>query len=291
MLSMTGFGRGVIVKDTRKITIEVKSVNGRYLDIIFRMPRSLGFIEEVLRQTINSSLKRGSVEVIVHFENTSTDTKKVVLDFSLANEFVEAAKTLRTQYMLDYDFNTTALLRSPEVAKIEFSDDDPVVITALAKNAITAALEELIKMRKAEGAVIKANLKDLSMSLATHLKKIEKRVPFVISDYRKKLTSRIVEVLQSVEIDQARLLNEVAFFADKVDISEEINRLYAHLEQFNKSLELSEPIGRKLDFISQEIHREANTLGIKCTDIETTAFVLLLKNDLEKIKEQIRNVE
>ena len=288
---MTGFGKGECSENGKKITIELKTVNNRYLEIGTRVPKSLGFCDEIIRSEIQKRLSRGSVDVFFSFENKAEDAKEIMIDMPLAGEYVKTAKKLRTEFMLDYDYNTTALLRSPEVVKIEHAKDEPDLIVKLTQTAVKSALDEVIKMREKEGNAIKSNLADLVRCMIKSLTAITKRAPQIVTEYRSKLENRMKEILQGVEIDQARLLNEVAFFADKTDVSEEIQRLSSHFDQFVKSLESKDPQGRKLDFIAQEMNREINTIGSKCNDLTAANAVITLKNDLEKIKEQIRNVE
>jgi len=291
MKSMTGFGSGSAVLDTKKVTIELKVVNNRFLEFNARLPKSLTFCEDTIKKTINKLIKRGTVDCFFNYENTSSDTKAITVDFALAEEYVVAAKKLRTEFMLESDFNTTALLRSPEVVKIDLKKDDPEVIAKLAKEATEVALKALDKMRIEEGKSIKTHLTSLVKNIVAELSIVIKRTPEIVAEYRQKIELRIKDILAKVDVDEARLLNEVAFFADKVDVSEEISRLSSHIDQFLKTLDSKEPQGRKLDFLSQEINREINTIGSKSSDLNITNAVIVMKNELEKIKEQIRNVE
>ena len=182
-------------------------------------------------------------------------------------------------------------MRTPDVIRISAEDDDEALVKELATKAATEAVKNLDSMRKTEGKTVKADLKQLTENIISHLETVVKRAPVVVSEYREKLKARISEALSGVEIDEARLLNETAFFADKADINEEISRLTSHINQFLHSIDSDEPQGRKLDFISQEMNREINTMGSKSNDTELTRCVVAMKNELEKIKEQIRNVE
>ncbi|MCL2062224.1 MAG: YicC family protein [Firmicutes bacterium] len=291
MKSMTGYGKGEAEQDGRKFTVEIKTVNSRYVDINTRIPKSLAFCDELIRRTVQKSVKRGAVDVFVNYENRSENAKEVAIDMQLAGEYVKAAKKLRTEFMLDYDFQATALLRSPDVARIECGKDDSEIVASLAQQATQAAVAELDKMRLAEGEALLANLAELLSNLISALADVVSRAPKVIEEYRQKIEQRMREILKQVEVDEARLLNEVAFFADKSDISEEISRLFSHLAQFKAALDSDEPQGRKLDFISQEILREINTVGSKANDTEILNRVISMKNELEKLKEQIRNAE
>lgn len=291
MKSMTGYGKGEATLSNRTITIEIKSVNNRYLDINTRIPKSLAFCDDVVKREIQKVIKRGNVDVFFNYDNKSEDSKAVNIDIALAREYYKASKTIRTEFALEHDFNTTALMRSPEVLKLEFAKDDPELVLKLVKKGVVMAVGEIDKMRKVEGESIKDDFTKIISKIVKLLESITKRAPKALLEHREKIVVRIADVLQGVEIDQARLLNEVAFYSDKSDINEEISRLSSHISQFITALESNDAVGRKLDFISQEMNREINTIGSKSNDIAMSNDVIALKNELEKIKEQIRNVE
>lgn len=291
MRSMTGYGKGTATENGKSFTIELKTVNNRFLEINSRLPKSMTQFDDILRREIQNVIKRGTVDVFFSYENNSQDSKVITIDKVLAAEYVSAAKTLRVEYLLEDDFTNSVLMKMPDVLKIEYSKDDPAVLEKLLSEALDDALERLTQMRKTEGAGIKADLTKLVKNIAQSLKQAAQRAPNVVADYKIKLENRIKELLQSVQVDEVKLINEAAFFADKADISEEISRLSSHIEQFRSTLKSEEQQGRKLDFIAQEMNREINTLGSKSNDIELTSIVVHMKNELEKIKEQIRNVE
>ncbi len=291
MKSMTGYGKGVAADGTRTFTVELKAVNNRYLEIGCKVPKTLAYTEEILRTCVKETIRRGSVDVYVNYENKSETNKHIEVDFALAGELVKTSKLLRTQYCLDDDFQVTALMRTADVLKVTAGDDDENIVKALAKRAASEAVKNLDDMRAVEGASLKADLKLLTENIIGYLEKAVKRAPSVVAEYRDKLKARIQEALDGVEIDESRLLNETAFFADKADINEEISRLTSHINQFLHCLDSNEPQGRKMDFISQEMNREINTMGSKSNDKELTELVVAMKNELEKIKEQIRNAE
>lgn len=291
MQSMTGYGKGVSTRGGKTVTIELKAVNNRYLELNSRLGKSFAVCDEIVRKEIGKFVKRGSVDVYFSYENTEGANAELKLDLPLAAEYVKAAKKLRDEFMLDDDFGATALLRSADVVSLQAVKDDPELIKEMTREAVTEAVAQLCKMRETEGATIKADLTRLVSEIVSALEKVVKRAPLVVADYRDKLTQRMQEILKDVAVDETRLLNEVAFFADKADINEEISRLSSHINQFLGCLESSEPQGRKLDFLSQEMNREINTMGSKSNDIELTKLVVEMKNVLEKIKEQIRNVE
>ncbi len=291
MKSMTGYGKGIASKDDRTFTVELKAVNNRYLDIGCKLPKPLAFVEETLRGGIKSVVRRGSVDVYVNYENKSETNKRIDVDYALASELIKTSKLLRTQYCLEDDFQVTALMRSADVLKVTAGEDDEAQVKELARQAVAEAVKNLDAMRLTEGASVKADLKALTENIIGYLEKVVKRAPVVVKEYREKLTARIKDILDGVEVDEARLLNETAFFADKADINEEISRLTSHINQFLHCLDSDEPQGRKMDFLSQEMNREINTMGSKSNDTELTQCVVAMKNELEKIKEQIRNVE
>ena len=291
MKSMTGYGRGVASRNNRTVTVELKSVNNRFTDISCKLPKSLMYIDDVLTKRIKSVISRGSVDVFFSYDNKSETSKKVTIDGALAAEYVSAAKTIRTEFRLDDDFGVTALMRTPDVVTVTVPDDDREEVIELSKLAVDEALVSLEKMRKVEGEAIKADLLKLICNIKDYLKKVKTRAPKVVEDYKLALTARIKDLLGAVDIDEGKLLNEVAFFADKADINEEIQRLTSHIKQFESICAEDAQQGRRLDFLSQEMVREVNTMGSKSNDITLTGYVVAMKNEVEKIKEQIRNVE
>lgn len=291
MKSMTGYGKGVSSRNGRTVTIELKAVNNRYLEVNSRLGKTYAVCDEIIRSAISKKIKRGNVDVYFTYENTNSGESRLKLDVDLAAEYVKASHKLRDEFMLDDDFNVTALLRSNEVLTLQPVKEDPELIVELTAEAAEAAVAALDAMRETEGKSVKEDLTRLISLIVKSLQSVIKRAPKVVEDYRTKLSQRISEVLKDVAVDETRLLNEVAFFADKADINEEISRLSSHISQFLSCLESDEPQGRKLDFLSQEMNREINTMGSKSNDIELTREVVEMKNQLEKIKEQLRNVE
>ncbi|MBO5222899.1 MAG: YicC family protein [Clostridia bacterium] len=291
MKSMTGYGKYSVEKNDRILTIELKTVNNRFLDVSPHMPKIFACCEDIVRKTLKSELSRGNVDVYFDYENNSEKSKQVSVDYALADEFVRAANDVAERYGFASDFNVTKLISLPEVLSVKDGGDDDNILKELVEECIKGACASLNAMREKEGVTIKADLKRLIDNIDGYLQKAITRAPLVVEEYRNKIQTRITEILENVELDEARLLNEVAFFADKADINEEIQRLTSHIKQYNDILESNEPAGRKLDFLSQEINREINTMGSKSNDKELTSYVLAMKNELEKIKEQIRNVE
>lgn len=291
MKSMTGYGKGSCARNGKTVTVELKAVNNRYLEINSRLGKSYAVCDDIIRKEIGKNVKRGSVDVFFSFENSAGTNAELKLDIALASEYVKAVKKLRDEFMLDEDMGSTALLRLPDVASLQPVKDDPELIKELTLAATAEAVANLDAMRQVEGMSIKADLTKLVSVIVALLEEVIKRAPAVVEDYREKLKQRITDVLKDTQIDEVRLINEVAFFADKADINEEISRLSSHISQVLSCLESEDPQGRKLDFLAQEMNREINTMGSKSNDIELTKLVVEMKNQLEKIKEQIRNVE
>lgn len=292
MKSMTGYGKGVASSENRTVSVELKSVNNRFLEIACKLPKALMYIDETIQTAVKSKLARGSVDVYFTYENRSDSSKKVTVDRALAAEYVAAAKSLRAEYRLEDDYNVTALIRTPDVVSVTVPEDDRDEVIRLTRLATLDALEKLNAMRETEGAGIYADLMTLIANLEGYLKKAIDRAPLVVTEFKRKLTARVKELLDGYNVDESKLINEVAFFADKADINEEISRLSSHISQF-KSIcaEKNVQQGRRLDFLSQEMVREVNTMGSKSNDITLTGYVVAMKNEVEKIKEQIRNVE
>lgn len=291
MNSMTGYGKFVVTEQDRQVTVEMKSVNNRYLEINCRIPKALSAVEDAVKRTVKKYLRRGSVDVFFSYENNSAQGKKLTVDEVLASAYVDAAKRLALEYDIENSFNVTDLLRTNDVVKIDAEDDDEGLLKELVEKCAEGAVKELNRMRGVEGTTIRDDLNKLIGNIDSALTKAEKRAPTVVEDYSVRLRARIEELLNGVPTDEARLMNEVAFFADKADVNEEISRLHSHIAQFRAALDSSDPQGRNLDFLSQEIGREINTMGSKSNDTELTNLVIYMKNELEKIKEQIRNVE
>ncbi len=291
MKSMTGYGKGVAVSDGRELTVELKSVNHRFLDVSMRLPRVLSCIEDPLRQAIAARLSRGHVDVFVNYRNTRDDAKDVRIDENLLLAYIVRACEANEKLNLTYDLTLSNALRLPDVTEIVPADEDVDALIALAKEAADLALDGLIEMRIAEGARLRSALLSGINAMDGYREEILARAPFVAEDYRKKLNERIEAVLGDAEIDRARLATEVALFADRCCIDEELVRLKSHIAQFCAYLDMTEPVGRNMDFIVQEMNRECNTIGSKANDAALTKAVLACKAEIEKLREQIQNVE
>lgn len=291
MKSMTGYGKGICAEGGREVTVEIKTVNNRFLEIASRIPKTMQAMDDLLRALVQKRVKRGSAELYLHYSSMSESQTIISADFPLIQSYAALAREVNAKTGIENDLTFASLIRMPDLVKAQPMSQDPSVYAALVKKAAGQAIKNLDRMRAREGRAIKTDLKKLLDSFESTLSGIKARAPEIQNEYRAKLKARITDYLKQVEIDETRLLNEVAFFADKSDVNEELQRLDSHLTQFKEALDDKEPAGRKLDFISQEIGREVNTLGSKANDLTLTNGVVELKNILEKIKEQIRNIE
>ncbi len=288
MHSMTGYGKGTGVFDGRELTIELKTVNHRFLDISIKLPRALIYAEDAIRKVVQSSLARGHVDVFVTLVDKREGATGITVDKSLAREYVRIADELARENGIVNDFGSASLLRIPDVITSETVDQDGLTpfIVDVTKKAILGLLE----MRRKEGKELIKDLTSRIDAMRDMLKVIEERAPLVAEDYRTRLTDKLTELLGS-DIDHTRILQEVAIFTDKANIDEEITRLKAHFVRFDEYSLLDEPVGRKMDFLVQEMNREINTTGSKSNDVTITEQVLKLKNELEKVREQVQNLE
>ncbi len=291
MKSMTGFGKASAEKEGRKVTIELKAVNHRYLDLSIKLPKLLNAYEDTIRKTLQTRFSRGHIDAYVTYENTRNDSVTLSLNEGLAEQYLKISDIINAQYGINNDFTTTSLLRLQDVVVAKESDEDENVIAELVKQAVEGASDKLSIMRVFEGQKLKADCQIKIANIQNFVNEIKKRAPLVVGTYSAKLKERVTEVLNGVQIDEARLLNEVAFFSDKVSIDEEITRLNSHCQHATELFESEEPVGRSLDFLIQEFNREANTIGSKSNDIEVTNLALALKNEIEKIREQVQNAE
>lgn len=291
MYSMTGYGRGTASLDGRELTIELKSVNNRFLDIGMKLPRQLSFLEDGLRKLLNDNLSRGHVDVFLNYRNLRSDSKTVRVDEALLRAYLNSARESAKTLDLADDLTLSKALTLPDVTTILPADEDQQALTDLATAAMTEAIEGLKAMRLKEGERLKLDLTARMDTMTGYAAAIEQRAPAVAEEYRQKLTARIEELLGETEVDRARLATEVAIFADRAAIDEEIVRLNTHLLHFRELLSADEPVGRKMDFLVQEMNRECNTVGSKANDAELTSIVLLSKAEIEKLREQIQNIE
>ena len=290
MYSMTGYGKGVCRENGIELTVEVKSVNNRYLDLAVKCPRAFLSQEEVIRTAVRGFLSRGHVDVFVSYTDKREKEKTLWLDLNLARSYISAAKELKENFPeLHSDLSINSVLRTPDVLRAEESAGaDEALVNAL-KTALDLALKAHAEMRLAEGERLKVDLLSRMKTIEKLRAEIAERAPLVSEEYRKKLTERITEYLGG-KVDETRILTEAALFADKCNIDEELTRLSSHITEFY-SICKSQTVGRKLDFLVQEFNRECNTVCSKSNDAKITAYALEMKNEIEKIREQVQNVE
>ena len=289
MYSMTGYGKGIAEKDQRKITVEIKTVNHRFSDFTFKMPRNFQFAEGAVRALLNASIKRGHADVYLTYEDSRV-VSTVALNVALAEGYKQIGKDLEA---LGYQNNLTAesLIRVSDMVKTTTLEEDEDLLLYLVKEATEKALENLLQMRKNEGERLVADIQLKLQDVAVAVEEIAQRAPEVAKEYREKLTARVKEALESSEIDEGRIALEVAVFIDRANVDEEITRLRGHLAHYQDIFREGGAVGKKLDFLTQEANRETNTIGSKCNDMYITKRVLFLKNQIEMIREQIQNLE
>lgn len=292
MKSMTGYGKAASSRDNRELTVELKSVNHRFLDISTKIPRMFIAYENIIRNVLSNKLSRGHVDVYINYSSVGDGSKTVKADITLAKGYVGAARQLYEAFPdLHYDFNLNALMRSADVLSLEQSEVDETVIREMLTEALEQAADNLNAMREKEGDALKNDLLCKIDNVENLLNKVKELAPQVAGMYREKLIERVSEALNGVELDESKLVNEVCFFTDKSCVDEEITRLTSHIARARELLQLCEPVGRKLDFLIQEFNRETNTICSKSSYLDLTNTALEMKNEIEKIREQIQNLE
>ena len=290
MRSMTGYGRCQVVEDGREMTVEVKSVNHRFLDLSCRLGRNLTFLDDAVRSGVSAKLARGHVDVFVSYDNHREDAREVRVDTALAQAYKRGFKELAVVFGAARMPSLADYARLPDVMTVQEREEDQQVVRALFERALCGALDNLIAMRTQEGERLKADLLEKIANLEALQRQIATRAPGVVEDYRDRLNQRIAQLL-SGEIDEARLATEVAIFADRAAIDEELVRLVSHFDQVRKTVELTEPVGRRLEFLVQELGREVNTIGSKAQDTQIAGWVVQAKGEIEKLREQVQNIE
>lgn len=288
--SMTGYGRAKLSKDDREYQIEIKSVNHRYLDISVRIPKQLSYLEETIKKEIAKKVKRGKIDVFVTFENNSLEGKEIKINTELAKAYIDELKKLAEKENILSDIQVTEISKYPDVLNIQSSQDDEK-ITKEVLETITIATDNLVQMRETEGNKISEDLLKRLNTINKKVEEIAKLSTGLIEEYVVKLEERIKEILKNQEIDKTRLAQEVVIYADKCSIEEEVTRLNSHISQFKNLLNSDEAIGKKLDFIIQEMNRETNTIGSKANNLEITNGVIDIKTEIENIREQVQNIE
>lgn len=289
--SMTGFGRAEQIIDGRDIIVEIRSVNHRYYEFSARVPRAYGYIEEKLKSFLNGRISRGKVEVSVSIAAVEAADTLIEINKSVAKGYVDALRSVGEELGLADDLTLSQLVRLPDIFTVRKTADDEEQIWNSVRTVADEAVSKFISMREAEGLKMKEDVLERADIIERLVDEVERLSPISAENYRSKLYSRLCEVLADKNIDEQRIVTEAAIFADKTAVAEETVRLKSHIRQLRDMLELSEPVGRKLDFLIQEFNREANTIGSKAQDIAVTKIVVDLKSEIEKIREQIQNIE
>ncbi|HIX63145.1 MAG TPA: YicC family protein [Candidatus Mediterraneibacter colneyensis] len=289
--SMTGFGRCEIQKDSRKFTVELKSVNHRYLDVNIRMPKKLNFFETSIRGLLKSYANRGKVDIFISYEDLSQTQVSVKYNEALAAEYLRYLNQMSETFGLENDVRVSVLSRYPEVFTMEEQTEDEEELWNGLKEALEGAFAQFVETRQTEGRNLKQDILSKLDNLSKEIVYIEERSPQIIAEYRAKLEDKMKELLADTQIEESRIAAEVILFADKICTDEEVVRLKSHIRHMRDTLEEKDEIGRKLDFIAQEMNREANTILSKANDLETSNHAISLKTEIEKIREQIQNIE
>ncbi|RCX17984.1 uncharacterized protein (TIGR00255 family) [Anaerobacterium chartisolvens] len=289
--SMTGFGRGESQNDGKEFFVEIKTVNHRYSDVFIKMPRHISFLEDKVRDVVSRSISRGKADVYISYEDLGDNAKTVVFDKALSKAYIDALKSLRDSSGLNDDISVSLIARFPDVLRVEKPEEDADKLWEMLSEAVKNALNALVSMREKEGQQLQKSLMEKTEYIEELLKKIALRAPNVVTEYKQKLEARIKELLDQQTVDESRIAVEIALFADRCSIDEEIVRLGSHIGQLREALDMKQPVGRKLDFIMQEMNREVNTIGSKANDLTITRHVVDIKSELEKIREQVQNIE
>ncbi len=288
--SMTGYGKANLSENLKEYQVEIKSVNHRYLDISVKMPRVLSYLEEEVKKEISSRIKRGKVDVFITFQNNSAEGKEIKINAPLAKIYIDELRKLAKEENLLANIEVTEISKFPDVLTIQNDQEDETIKEELLK-VVGKASQNLVQMRKQEGIKIAEDLLLRIESIQEKVKQISVLSTGLIEEYVVKLEGRMKEILKNQEIDEARLAQEVVIYADKCSVEEEVTRLKSHISQFKKLLKEEESIGKKLDFMIQEMNRETNTIGSKANNLEITNQVIDIKTELENIREQIQNIE
>ena len=289
--SMTGYGRARQTLHGRDITVEVRSVNNRYLDCTVKVPRTYFFAEDAVKSRVQKAVSRGKVDVFITIDATAADETVVAVNEPLARGYYEALTKIRDMFSLEGELTAAVLAKFPDVLTVTKAEEDLESVAGDICAVLDEALEAYNAMRAVEGEKLCEDIAGRVATIETVVGKVEERSPQTVAAYREKLTARMQEVLQSTTIDESRILTEAAIFADKIAVDEETVRLRSHIAQLRTMLKSDQPVGRKLDFLIQEVNRECNTIGSKCNDLTIAQDVVTMKAEVEKIREQIQNIE
>ena len=289
--SMTGYGRATQTVNGREITVELRSVNNRYLDCSVKLPRLYGFAEDPIKTQLKKSISRGKVDVFVTVNLAAEQDEKISLNRPVLEGYLEALRAMAKDYGLRDDISVTSLAKLPDVFDVQKEQTDEQQLTQDILSVSGEAVQKFDDMRTVEGSALERDVRSRSAAILSLVEQVEARSPETVKEYRARLTAKMEEVLAGASVDETRILQEAAIYADKIAVDEETVRLRSHLSQLNSMLTSGGAIGRKLDFLMQELNREANTIGSKCNDLQQTNTVVEIKAELEKIREQIQNIE
>lgn len=289
--SMTGYGRAQEIFGNKDITVEIKGINHRFFEFNARVPRTYGYIEERIKSVLQSSISRGKVEVSVAIYNVDTPDSEVAVNVELAKNYLETLRASAAELNIADDLKLSHLLQLNDVFTIHKKADDEEAVLSAVEEVTRKAVNSFVAMRRTEGSKLKEDLLSRIVSIENAVGVIEEKAAQMSDDYRERLFQKLTEILHDKNIDEQRVLTEAAIFAEKVAVDEETVRLRSHISQFRQLLEIPEPVGRKLDFLIQEFNRETNTIGSKVQNVEITKIVVDIKSDIEKIREQIQNIE
>ena len=289
--SMTGFGRYELSEGERKITVEMKAVNHRYLDVTLKMPKKLNFFESAIRTLLKEYVQRGKIDVFITYEDLSSKGAALTYNKAIASQYMDYFRQMAEEFGLENNVKVTDLARCPEVFTLEDQQEDEEEIWQMLEQAVRGACEKFVETRVREGEALKADLLVKLDEMLSLVAMIEERSPQIVSEYRTKLENKVKELLADTQMDEGRIATEVTIFADKICVDEEIVRLKSHIEAMKNALKAGGSIGRKLDFIAQEMNREANTTLSKANDLALADCAIDLKTGIEKVREQIQNLE
>ena len=289
--SMTGYGRAVETVNGREFTVELRSVNNRYLDCTVKLPRALSFAEDAVKQAVKGAISRGKVDVFISVRSEGAEDVKITLNTAMVEGYLGAMHQMAKDYGIREDISVSLLSRMPDVFTVDKPEVDEEQLSADLLSVVGKALERFDAMRSAEGKALENDLRSRGQTILSLVEQVEAGSGQTVADYRTRLENKLKEVLANTAIDESRILTEAAIFADKVAVDEETVRLRSHLDQMNNMLTTGGAIGRKLDFLLQEMNRESNTIGSKCSDVRMARIVVDIKAELEKIREQTQNIE
>lgn len=289
--SMTGFGRSKYEIEGREYLVEIKSVNNRYSDINIKMPRNIGFLEEKVKKTVTNSISRGKVDVFITFTNYSEKGKKIEINTELAKQYIEELKNLQKETNIIDNIGVIDICKMPEVLNLKIEENDEEILWQELLECLNAAITSFILMRENEGTKIKEDLEKRILYIKEKSEKISEISSGLVAEYIVKLEKRVNELLKTSVVDETRLAQEIVIYSDKCSVEEEVTRLWSHISQFLNLLNETNPVGKKIDFLIQEMNRETNTIGSKANNLEITNLVVDIKTELENIREQVQNIE